>query len=90
MATVADDGGDSATFLGTDDWTNDAEGKAFDVATTCVMVRMKTVNFIIVDFTRSRYRFINNGTHFFFLDFKDIRFVPIPTRRNALKPKSRV
>ncbi len=59
MATVAvaDDGGDSATFLGTDDWTNDAEEKAFDVATTCVMVRMKTVNFIIVDFTR--YRFIN-------------------------------
>lgn len=50
MATVADDGGDSAAFLGTDDWTtNDTEGKAFDVATTqCVMARMTTVNFIIV------------------------------------------
>ena len=47
MATVADDGGDSAAFLGTD-WTNDAEGKAFDVATTCVMAKKTTVNFIVI------------------------------------------
>ena len=48
MAIVADDGGDSAAFLGTDDWTNDAEGKAFDVATTCVMAKKTTVNFIVI------------------------------------------
>jgi hypothetical protein len=61
MATVADDGGDSAAFLGTDDWTtNDTEGKAFDVATTqCVMARMTTVNFIIV--TRLALLFNVNG-----------------------------
>ena len=64
MATVADDGGDSAAFLGADDWTNDAEGKAFDVANTCVMVRKASVNFIITPIKRRLYQ---RHRHFFML-----------------------